>query len=744
MPKIDGRKRPQALIPFWIYGVDLSLKESTGQANGDCPFCGKDGKLSVNSETTEWDCKSCGASGNWVGFVRQLYECSDRIVSDYAALATLRPPIQPETFMRWGVLQSFIDGVWMVPGYGPNGKLNALYRWTAPAGTTKRRLQTSGDTGHQLCGMAQYDQTKSTVWLCEGAWDGMAWWQALNTVGKGEDGELTEVPAGSERCLLADASVLAVPGCNIFKDHWCELLAGKHVIVAFHNDHAREHPPGSGNFHRAGWDGSRRVTEILASSPKPPESIDVLCWGRDGHDPDLPNGFDLRDAVARDGPENAVKLVLSRVAGVPAQWTSDRVHVKGRTVSVLQSMSCSSFRDLTTAWRIALKWRRDLEDVLSVMLAVALSTDQIGDQLFLQVIGEAGSAKTRLCDGMLVSNYCFPLEHLTGFYSGWKDPSGKDFSLLPRANGKTMITPEGDVIVASPKFSEIMSQQRRIFDGTSGTTFKNRDKETRYTGLRTPWIMAGTPALLEQDQSRLGDRFLQICIDRPCEEEIDDIQLKIGWTALRSVRQSSNGHADGQTEETMTKAYKLTGGYVDYLRTDAYGIINNISLREEEVIRSCAAMAKIVADFRARPHPDHKREIEAYKEVPSRVTAQFVRLAVCLAGVLNKREVDGDVMRLVAKVAADSSRGKTWEIARHLVGRGAEGSSIAAIAVAVRVTEERAAKLLWFLSQIDVVEIYSAAVKVGVRPHAKWRLTSRVRRLLESLVRLRGNDRQRI
>ncbi len=436
------------------------------------------------------------------------------------------------------------------------------------------------------------------------------------------------------------------------------------------------------------------------------------------------------------GEVEAARQVLGRIAPVPKDWLQGKVKLGGKTVSTLQPQRCSSFKELLNAWRIALKMRQCLEDVVTTMLAIALSTEQIGDQLFLQVIGEAGSAKTRFCDGMLVSQKCYALEHLTGFHSGWKDPSGKDYSLISRINGKTLITPEGDVLMSSPRFVEIMSQQRRIFDGTSGASFKNRDKDLRWTGLRTPWIIAGTPVLMETDQSRLGDRFLRVVIDHPTEEEKNDILLKVGWAAIRSVKQASNGHAESQTEESMTRAYRLTGGYVDWLREGTEGIINSVRINEEMVIRKCAQLAEFTADLRARPHPDHKKDVEASKELPSRLTSQFVRLSVCLAGVLNKTCVDQDVLRIVSKVAVDTSHGKTMEMVKHIHHHGKEGSSVAAVAASAKLSDERAKTLLLFLLQLGIVETWTGAAKIGVRHNVRWRLTRRSTRLFDSAFEL--------
>ncbi len=342
---------------------------------------------------------------------------------------------------------------------------------------------------------------------------------------------------------------------------------------------------------------------------------------------------DARERVKR------LQELLALVRPVPADWLvgkgSAREHGKE-----LEPLGCKDWDVLLKAWRKAIRLRQGLEDVLAVMLAVCLSTEQVGDsQLFLMVIGVPGNAKTRLCDALLVSKKCCPLEHLKGFYSGYTDATGEDFSLLARINRKTLITPEMDVMMGDPNFVKLMSEARRIFDGTGGASYKNKKEDLRYTGLRTPWIAAGTPALLDNDQSRLGDRFLKIYVDRPDYDEQRSILLRAGYTELASVVQTSNGHAEGQMTAELARAYQLTGGYVDYLRSNAGELLSAVQQDAEYVVDRCATLAEFAALLRARPNSDlRKQEGEVVVELPSRLTKQFVRLAKCLAVVLCKRD----------------------------------------------------------------------------------------------------------
>jgi hypothetical protein len=439
----------------------------------------------------------------------------------------------------------------------------------------------------------------------------------------------------------------------------------------------------------------------------------------------MPNTMDQR--IQRVGE------LLSMLEPVPADWLVGVEEEKAKregSNEPLKSLPCTDYFTLLAAWRVALEWRPEMDDVLSVMLAVALSTEQVGDQLFLQVIGDAGGGKTRFCEGMLVSFKCLLLESITGFYSGYNDGTGKDYSFIARANRKCWITPEGDLMMKNPKFHEIMAQQRRIFDGSIGATFKTKDKDTKYTGLRTPWIMAGTPAMLTGDQAQLGDRFLRIFIKSPDDEGTKAILKSVVGTAIRSVRQTSNGMPESQLEKNLCKAYQLTGGYVNWLVSNAENLLVRLRVDEEMLERVCPKMGEFVAKMRARPLPGDK-DIETSSEMPTRLTHQFVRLACCIAVVLNKQEIDSEVMRRVTKVAVDTSRGVGLDIVRQLY-KHREGMCADGISVIASREKYTVRRMLDFYRKQRVVERFEEKHE-RARGIWKWRLTERMRALYEEI-----------
>lgn len=1071
MPRIDDAKEvPPGLRLVRSFGVELRWPGGGSQAEGECPWCGKL-KFRVNPPTGEWACFGCGERGNAQQFLRKLHATGTVPEREAAALAGSRGLFRVKTLEDWGLVVSPLTGEWLVPGYGTGGKVDQLYRYTDPRPPLKRLLLAAPEylnkegeaVGVAMFGVNLYDPKKPRVFLCEGPWDAMILWESLR--------------AGK---MLGDVNVLAVPGAGVFKESWLKLFFGKDVTLFYDSDHPAKHPGTGAEVGLAGFRGARRTTYALAGVAR---SVGYLNWGGkgEGFDPARPSGFDVRDFLkaGETPPERAALLerLLGMVAPVPESW-----YEEARATRELTPIDCHSWAEVERTWRKAMRWRRSLGDVLATMLAVAISTDLVGDQLFLQVIGDAGclhgdtpiydpvtgttlsvrdrwakgegfhvwskagdgsvvvayalppkrftvepmykvtfrsgrsvtvtaehrfwagdeylsvrhvlnalreygvcrlpsisgldlstqpggdqrstrtirdslecccacfcpcgerprtgasislgslpllagapvrsspwrrgvqdgtgkrilqpraplatqgfqglasipdayesavpphertwprflactrvdghthwrilpygtcrgssasfvgitssdaiqsvrisgctfirktetlrrsspwlgssvrpdrcseslqplprqevpasfvprvkgkrltlpivgewdavvkiesvgnapyydfhvpetnnywaegvfhhnSGKTRFCDALLVSRTCYPLEHITGFHSGWKDGSGEDFSLLARINHKTLITPEGDVMMSSPRFAEIMSQQRRIFDGTSGASYKNRKEDIRYTGLRTPWVMAGTPALLdESDQSRLGDRFLRVRINDPGDEEKRNILRRVGQTAWDAAETLANGKPEGQMDVRFAAAYRTTGGYVDHLRKTAGESLAAVTADPAELIEYCATLAEFTADFRARPSGDVRKDVEHHKELPSRLMFQFVKLSRCLAAVLNRPTVDGEVTRITTKVAVDTTWPRSLRYGKHLyAGRGA-GVTTNSLAAYTGDTDEKVRALLRFLRGIGVARPFEFDANGQPLGRKRWRLTRRSEDLYRRVI----------
>ena len=328
---------PEALQPYIFHGIDLDWQEGDKEAKGDCPFCGRENKFSVDIRTGKYRCFICGddgTTGNAYSFLRKFWTLCDKQTTDYESLRIDRKLQYAETFMQWGVVRSITTGNWLIPGYGlktvgftpykrtssnsigylreypGDDRLQQLYqrkqikskgKWRWQLLPTPKVAQSKANKGgHRLHGLDLYDKDKSTVYLCEGPWDGMALWEMLRQAKQTDNGLAST--ANPEASLLADANVLAVPGCNVFFASWLPLFTGKVVNLMFDNDHPRTHPKTKQKIAPAGLRAMERVGKFLMQA-KPeklrPAEVNYLRWSGDeqGYNLDLPSGHDVRDAL---------------------------------------------------------------------------------------------------------------------------------------------------------------------------------------------------------------------------------------------------------------------------------------------------------------------------------------------------------------------------------------------------------------------------------------------------------------
>jgi ribosomal protein L37AE/L43A len=381
---------PDHLRPFTFHGVDLIIKNQHGI--GDCPFCGKEGKFCVAVDSGLWRCMVCGTGtdnggGNALVFIRLLYERSIAANSSLLLrdLAIDRKLLTPKPLIEWGVCQSITTRDCIVPGYSVNGKikLDQLYQRIRIDGKwcllPTPGIWPEGKVHALHLSAARFDLANPEIIVCEGLWDGMALDEVLYP--------------------KSPSNIIAVPGCNVWRDEWLEMCRGKRVVLLFDSDHPNPTALSQGKTLRAGLDGMCRVAKRLSGIAA---SVKFIRWGKDGYDPTKPSGWDVRDHLSLSTDRMAaLGDLLSKVEVAPTDWFTPH-HLNGASPSSngsadVEPMPCHTWLDCEAAWKAALEWRSELGDAMAVMLAVAASTKQSGDnQLFLQVVGDPGSAKTRM------------------------------------------------------------------------------------------------------------------------------------------------------------------------------------------------------------------------------------------------------------------------------------------------------------------------------------------------------------
>ena len=272
-------KVPEKLRPYVFYGVELDWEGKT-EPEGVCPFCGGD-RFHISKNKGLYNCKQGGCHGNIYDFMRALHAAGD----------TLRIPelskergIPVLALKDWGFVKSPIRDEWLIPGHNVEGKLTSLYRWAM----LREKKTVNGETvwknrkaviappglSHQMFGMGLWKKENLDVHICEGPWDGPALYGDLKKERK-----------------TNDYNVVSIPGINVFKDRWLNTFKSKNVKIYFDNDHPKRNKK-TGITTRLTWMALEKIIKELSSVSS---SIEILRWGKDGYDPELPDGYDVRD-----------------------------------------------------------------------------------------------------------------------------------------------------------------------------------------------------------------------------------------------------------------------------------------------------------------------------------------------------------------------------------------------------------------------------------------------------------------
>lgn len=724
-------EEPKALKPLSFHGVDF-LDYSKDQVPATCPFCGKN-KFFARHDDGRWDCKVCGRSGNPLTFLEQLWQESTAPTEEFARD---RSVLDVSSLVDIGVQRSMLSGEVIVPAYGADGKIDNLYTYLLDRKIGKRILYPTPDFHAGLFGASLFNPDLQTTYIVEGPWKVAVLREVLARAKRDEDGALA-MTSNTDHSMLANANVIGVPGCNTWHESWNTYVNGKDVVILFDSDHPREvngrvNPP-------SGWDATRRLTMKILDA----ETIHVLRWGPDGYNATLPSGYDLRDAMSYGGKSKdasarvqELQSILSMVEPIPEDWIAGRSKetiAKGGTKPEPPSvLKCDSWESLVREWRKGMMWSEGLDRTLSVMLASVLSTQMIGDQLWIKVISPPSTGKTQLCDGLGTARKLVKsVGNFTGLHSGFQtDAQGEeDHSLLAQIKDMTLVVKDGDTLLKSPNRDKILSQIRDAYDMNCAVSYGNRVKR-EYHNHRFTFILAGTEALLEMDSADLGARYLDCIImhkiDHGTEMSINERKFHQIYNN-RGIQ--ANGAASTQDDEKVVRAKAMTGGYVEYLRENAGSILMNVEIKNPQVIQEkISAYAQFIAHVRARPSKTQEEAVT--REMSARLNSQLTKLAICTAGVMGKKSVDKEVMRRVRQVAIDTARGKIRDIVMKLAAQK-NGMEARALAIAINHGEDKTRTLLRFFKTIEGVETFEPKVvgKPGSRGTIRWKLTSKMREI---------------
>lgn len=763
---------PAAIRIYQFHKVKLApAKNKKGEWTGTCFNCGKDAgnKFLVNDITGQHNCVACGVRGNPATFLRWLFDTgrNQTTAADYTALAKQRKILKGETCRAWGCFKHPLTGEWAIPGWTADDRLVGVYRYEPQADgkhilkATPKAEEPVNAGGHGMFRPVDQLLSKKTYtgWdVTEGPWDGMAFWEAGRLAR--ETGGGWEVTAVADNSYLASRAVISSPGVQTFFRQWAGLMAGADVRSYFDNDYPKVNKQTNRPLEPAALAGTRRLVETLSITDTPPASISCVRWGGAGgdwQDPDLPDGYDVRDCLTADGSTAAARVrafgeLLSRLAPVPAEWTPDKVGGGGNgepAKAAPELAYCDNYKDLVMACRKAMTWGEGLDRTLSVMLATILSTDAAGDQLWVRVLGLPSCGKTSLAEAVGTNTEHIKIvSKINGLYSAKNDGTGKNYSLALQLNHKTLIIKDADTIKADPNKYQLMSEFRDLYDRTGGRSTRN-GMDTDIKDHAMTVIFCGTPDLREMDTNDRGQRFLDVIVlDRIDVKQERDTAIGNSTKTFAMMKSKPAGE-EVSAASPKDEMKRVAGGYAAYLRRNETRLIDAV----EEDVRmhaTCADLGMYVSYCRAR-----KGDTDAppVRELSYRLGSQLTRLAVCLAAVRNKVSMgDDDVKRIVVQVAFDTARGPVERFLKVLFEAGTDGLRLKEVASRCSTTPHKAEVMLGFLKELgeEPVQSYARARRIGTgafgearyddQPENKltyWRLNGWMRELY---ARVHGLD----
>jgi len=428
----------------------------------------------------------------------------------------------------------------------------------------------------------------------------------------------------------------------------------------------------------------------------------------------------------------ALNFLFSLLKPVPKEWLSGENSGEKSKAKGMQPLPCNNYRELCAAWKGALKWTDGLDRALCVMLAAIASVETLGEQLWVKIIGPASCGKSTLCEAVSVNRrYVLAKSTIRGFHSGYQtdDKAEEDHSLVALLSGKALVTKDGDTLLQAPNVKQILAEGRDLYDRVSRTHYRNKTSRD-YVGVRMVWLLCGTSSLRSIDQSELGERFLDCVIMEGIDDAMED---EVGWLVANRTQRNLGLPTDGRVETQyppeLRKAMQLTGGYIDYLRENTNELLNGVR-HSPEALKMCQRLAKFIAIMRARPSIMQGESAE--REFSARLIQQLIRLANCLAIVMNRGELDEEVLHRVWQVAMDTARGSTLKLAKSMYEEGDNGCAIRSLASDISQSDYTTRNLMRFLRKIGGVQCFSAEIGKGLRAE-RWRLTPGLKKLCEEV-----------
>ena len=596
---------------FKALGVNFE-KQSTDQTQSiaDCIFCGKGLHFFVNNKTDAWDCKVCGKKGGINDFLKEFYKDILSTTSYQKLLKLAKYRNLPLSLLQ-NYKIAFDDDKYYLPIYNNNDKIIGL-RYYEIGKKTKSVIGTKVG----IYNLPNFLNEKNIpVYITEGEFDCLT---------------LNWLLEKAEQYAIA----ISICGVGQFKGEYVNyFLNNPKIRICFDKDDA----------------GDKAALDIKEKLKGFCKQIELINWSDE-----FPNKYDVSDFVTAYGigPNKPLEC-FSRFKKFFEKKVTESKESKIYPDKKL------FLKDIIAEYSKTLQLSKNYIDAIKVTLATILSIKIAGtDPLWLFLVGPPGYGKTAILSpfsGSTDHAYFQSSLSAKSLVSGFNHD---DASLIPKLDGKCLILKDyTEILGKSPQDKEVIfSILRGAFDGTVERDFGNGIIK-RYVSRFS--ILAGvTNQIKANTQGALGERFLHYSmvdgnIDHNKQQDKALFHALFGESDRDELKQILNTFLSQER---------------DFSKETLLNLIPNWFLEKLK------PLARIVAHLRT-PVIRHERGIKyrdpIYKPEPSsgnREAIQLQRLAIALAVLEEKKQIDNSIYNIIKKIAWDSISGYSREILSTLVG----------------------------------------------------------------------------
>ena len=621
-PSIKAFAQHGFIAEKWIDGSEHS------QIVGCCIFCGKDNHFYINVDTKQWDCKVCGQAGGFQTFLKKVVAKGKKDILGYNMLTLAKSRgVKSKTIRDRDIGYNNRTRSYILPVYS----LGKEKLWDIRIFKNGKTISTAG-CSIGLYGIDWFNDDFTTIWLCEGEWDGLCMIEAIRQ-------------AKNKTKHIA----LAVPGSGVFKDEWVSLFKGKKVNVLYDNDFGGQGGISpTGDFVRT---GAIKVYDRLKGIAK---ELNFIHW-QEKH----ALNYDIRD-LYRDNRKSIFKSLRALFSPIPAKLSEGDKEKEEKK----KKLSKGKGVHIQTVYKKFKKWLKfpsNNVSVLDVMYGTVIANRLGGDPIWMFLVAPSGGMKSELLMTLAECNDILMATQFTRhtLISGMNIGGGIDPSLIPKLDGKVLVIKDFTTILdMNPtERDEVFGILRAAYDGKIEKMFGNgviRNYESSFG------ILAGVTPVIElytEGHTALGERFLRFRIPELTSRTAEDEML---------IKAMGNIGREGEMRDELNQISEKT-------LTHDFGKIPNISPDLVWKVMKLAQWTAVLRSSISRDRYTKQVNYRPFTEKPTRLMKQFTKLLFGIAMFKRLKEVTDVEYSVLKNIARTSAPSRLEIIVRFMYTKNKKG-----------------------------------------------------------------------